>query len=214
MKLYNILLYLLFTFGISTAADYYVKTAQDISDAMAVAQPGDTLTMANGVWHDSYITFSGDGEEGKPILLRAETPGFVNLTGIATLRIGGTYLVVDGLRFINGRSNSSAAIIEFRTSTSNPAHHCRLTNTGIINYNPESIGTNYKWVSMYGSYNRVDHCYFYGKNHDAATLVIWFDRVANPPAHYHRIDHNYFGYRPDWALMVVKPFVLVPVIIP
>jgi hypothetical protein len=58
------------------------------------------------------------------------------------------------------------------------------------------VGTDYKWVSVYGSNNRVDHCYFYGKNHSGTTLVIWFAREANPPAHYHRIDHNYFAYRP------------------
>ncbi len=195
MKLNYLILALLLLFGISTATDYYVRTAEEINSAMDVAQPGDTLTMANGVWHNSYIVFSGNGEEGNPILLRAETPGFVNLTGIASLRIAGTYLVVDGLRFLNGRSNSSSAVIEFRDGTE--SHHCRLTNTGIINYNPESVGTGYKWVSVYGTNNRVDHCYFYGKNHDGTTLVIWFDRVANPPAHYHRIDHNYFGYRPN-----------------
>ena len=178
--------------NILSATDYYVTSAGEISSAMVVAQPGDTLTMANGVWQDSYIIFDGNGEEGNPILLRAETPGFVNLTGNARLRIAGSYLVVDGLRFINGTSNGEA-VIEFRNGSSNLAHHCRMTNTGIMNHNPESVTTSYKWVSIYGTYNEVDHCYFKGKRNHGALFVVWRN---SPTPDYHHIHHNYFLDRP------------------
>jgi poly(beta-D-mannuronate) lyase len=192
MNLIRNTIIILLLVNILNATDYYVTSTQEISSAMAVAQPGDTLTMANGVWQNSNIVFSGNGEEGNPILLRAETPGFVNLTGVAKLRIAGSYLVVDGLRFINGYSNGEA-IIEFRNGSSNLAHHSRLTNTGIINNNPESLSTSYKWVSIYGTYNEVDHCYFKGKRHHGALLVVWRNFTAPD---YHHIHHNYFLDRP------------------
>lgn len=171
------------------STNYYVKSPSEITSAMNSAQPGDTLIMVNGVWTDARIIFKGTGAEGNPIVLRAETPGYVILNGTSSLRISGSYLVVDGLRFVNGYS-ASGGVIEFRSGLS--AHHCRLTNCAIVDYNPSSKNTDYKWVSLYGTHNRVDHCYFAGKNHAGTTLVVWFPEHP----HYHLIDHNYFGYRP------------------
>ena len=176
------------------ASDFLVSSSAEINAVLTGVQPGDTLTMTGGKWINQQIVFKADGTEENPILLRAENPGDVVLTGTSTLRIGGTYLIVDGLFFRDGYS-TSGAVIEFRSSAGY-SHHCRLTNSVIVDYNPASINTDYKWVSLYGSYNRVDHCYFAGKSHSGTTLVIWFDAMYNPPAHYHQIDHNYFGYRP------------------
>lgn len=83
-------------------------------------------------------------------------------------------------------------MIEFRENSGNLARHCRLTNTAIEDYNPVSINTDYKWVSLYGDSNRVDHCYFRNKRHSGTTLVVWLNGIPN----YHRVDHNYFAYRP------------------
>ncbi len=45
------------------------------------------------------------------------------------------------------------------------AAHCRLTNSAIIDYNPTAFETKYYWVFLAGDDNRVDHCFFTGKNH-------------------------------------------------
>lgn len=126
--------------------------------------------------------------------MRAEIPGEVLLTGTSTLRIAGEFLVVDGLLFANGYS-TSGAVIEFRNGSSNIANNCRLTNTAIIDYNPTSRSIGYKWVSIYGQNNRVDHCYLAGKDHLGTTLVVWLKSGGEKDNH-HRIDHNYFGPRP------------------
>ncbi len=167
-----------------------VDSASAIRSAMSLARPGDTLVMLNGEWVDQAITFIGHGTESDPIVLRAETLGQVILTGASSLRVQGEWLVVDGLVFNEGRPHSGD-VIEFRSG--DPAHHCRLTNTVIRNYNPPDNGTEYKWVSLYGQHNRVDHCYFAGKTHAGATLVVWMDEEPD----FHRIDHNWFGWRPD-----------------
>ena len=154
--------------------------------------PGDVVILKNGVWENAFLEFEGIGTESNPITLRAETAGEVYLTGNSGLEIGGEYLIVDGLVFTQG-AKYNGQVIAFRSSSSKHAYHCRLTNTKIVDFNPPSSGTEYKWVSLYGQHNRVDHCHFEGKNHAGAMLVVWLDDQPN----YHQIDSNYLGPRPD-----------------
>ncbi len=177
---------------LTSAKVFYVRSAAEISTVMLSALPGDTLLMAIGTWNNQKIVFKGNGNSSKSIYLIAESPGNVILSGTSTLRIAGNYLVVDGLLFKNGYS-SSGGVIEFRDGTSIESNYSRLTNTSIVDYNPASTSTDYKWISLYGTHNRVDHCYLKGKTHLGATLVVW--RSSNQ-ADYHLIDSNYFGERP------------------
>jgi poly(beta-D-mannuronate) lyase len=172
-------------------AEYRVSTAAQVSTIMTTAVPGDTLTMVNGTWTNANIVFAGFGTTTAPILLRAETYGGVILTGTSNLRISGRHLIVDGILFENGYSPSGGAI-EFRGSKGE-SDSCRLTNCAIRDFNPADSMKDYKWVSLYGTHNRVDHCYFKGKNHIGTTLVVWVDSTK---PNYHQIDYNYFAYRP------------------
>ncbi len=173
-----------------SGTEYRVRTPTEISQAMQNAKPGDVLVMADGIWNNARIVFSGHGTEPLPILLRAETPGKVVLTGYSTLSIGGNWLVVQDLKFALGFL-STGNLIEFRSSAG-VASHCRLTQCAVIDYNPPDLKTNYKWISMYGTNNRVDHCAFTGMKHIGVTLTVWPE--AGIP-NYHRIDYNYFGNR-------------------
>jgi len=178
-----------------SATNFPVSTAAQITTVMTnQAHPGDTLTMTSGTWTNQVIQFKGNGTATQPILLRSQGGyGSVILTGTSLLKIGGNYLIVDGLKFENGYS-SSDAVIEFRNSSGTESNYCRLTNSAVINYNPASATTDYKWISIYGTHNRVDHCYTEGKSHSGTTLVVWRPTTA---ANYHLIDHNYFGPRPE-----------------
>ena len=169
---------------------------QELASAIASSGPGDTIVMANGTWTDVVISFYAQGAEGDSITLRAETPGQVILNGNSRLKIGGSYLKVDGLWFDQGALRSGH-LIEFRRSSSRLTSHSRLTNCTITNYNPPSYLTEYKWVSIYGEHNRVDHCHFAGKSHDGATVVVWLRDPPNDSPVWHRIDNNYFGHRPE-----------------
>lgn len=177
----------------SISAQYYVSSASELNAILTNLVPGDTVIMANGTWTNQHVIFDAIGAENDSIVLKAETPGHVILTGTSTLRIRGKYLKVDGLRFVDGYS-SDDGVIEFRRGSSK-AYHSRLTNTSIVNYNPENSTLDYKWVSIYGENNRVDHCYFEGKENNGATLVVWVTPASSP--NFHRIDHNYFAYRED-----------------
>jgi len=169
---------------------------QELASAIASSGPGDTVVMTNGTWTDVVISFYAQGAEGDSITLRAETPGQVILNGNSRLKIGGSYLKVDGLWFDQGALRSGH-LIEFRRSSSRLTTHSRLTNCTITDYNPPSYLTEYKWVSIYGAHNRVDHCHFAGKSHDGATVVVWLRDPPNDSPVWHRIDNNYFGHRPE-----------------
>ena len=139
----------------------FVSNVSEINSVLATIQPGDSIVMKDGVWIDSKIIFTANGNLENSIYLTAETPGKVVLTGTSTLRIAGDYLVVEGLFFKDGHS-SSGAVVEFRNSGIE-SNYSRLTNCAIVNYNPADKNTDYKWISLYGTHNRVDHCYIQGQ---------------------------------------------------
>ena len=176
--------------GLVSATDYRVSTPAEISATLARVRPGDTLTMTNGNWKNALIVFQANGTKSAPILLRSETYGGVILTGSSNLKIGGRNLIVDGLLFRDG-SSPSGDVIEFR-GPGGESDSCRLTNSAIIDYSPADSTKDNKWVSLYGAYNRVDHCYFKGKKNSGTTLVVWLSAKPN----YHQIDRNHFANRP------------------
>ena len=184
---------LLTTANSAFAAEFTVSSASEISSAMNSAQPGDVLIMTDGVWTNQDIDFAGDGNAANPITLRSETPGGVQLNGTSRLSISGSYLVVDGLNFEGGGSNSMSDLIQFRGSNGD-ADHCRLTNTQILNYNAPDRAHQYHWVEIFGQDNRVDHCRFEGQDHEGVTLVVRLN--DNGQAARHQIDHNAFLNRP------------------
>lgn len=173
-----------------SAEEYTISSSIELNNLSLSA--GDVVTMTNGIWDNQELSFKGSGTENSPITLKAETQGEVILTGFSKLALAGEYLVVDGLTFKDGELEGDP-VVSFRTSSSSMANNCRLTNTAIINYNPWDPSEEYKWVSIYGERNQVDHCSFVGKNHAGALMVIWIGATAN----YHRINNNYFADIPE-----------------
>jgi len=172
------------------AAEHRVGTPAEIAAAARVAAPGDTLIMKNGTWTDAKIVLEAKGAENKPITLRAETPGKVVVTGDSVLRLAGEYLVVDGLSF--ERCTGREDLLEFRTHSKRHASHSRVTNCSFVDCNPPDPKTENRWISLYGTNNRVDHCYVAGKTNRGTTLVVWLQADAV----HHQIDRNHFGPRP------------------
>lgn len=165
---------------------YTVASASELSALKLV--PGDKVIMKAGIWNNQKLNFKAKGTADLPITLTTEKGGSVKLTGNSTLKIDGEYLVVDGLAFADGYSEKDAVVTFSKTSS-----YCRLTNTSIIDYNHPEKTFDYKWVSVFGTHNRVDHCELTGKTHQGTTLVVWLSETPN----YNQIDHNYFGPRPD-----------------
>lgn len=174
--------------------EYFVTNSLELKNAIQNAIPGDVIILKNGTWQDIQIEFKNNGTSLLPIILKAETSGKVLLTGKSNLRIAGNYLIVDGLFFKDGYSTSGVAVVEFKSSAGVESNFCRLTNTSIVDYNPTDSKLDYKWISLYGTHNRVDHCYLKGKTNIGTTLVVWLSNKPN----YHLIDSNYFAFRPPY----------------
>lgn len=169
------------------AKDYLIRSAAEL--AVINLKPGDKVIMQqDGDWRNQQMVFKGRGTKEAPITLCTAEAGQVHLEGNSNLLIDGQFLVVDGLSFIEGSSLKNDVIL-----FSKNCEWCRLTNTSIVDYNSADKTQDYKWVSLNGFHNRVDHCYIKGKSHQGTTLVVW---VADKP-NYHQIDHNFFDYRPE-----------------
>lgn len=157
--------------------------------------PGDTIVLANGIWRDARLDFFATGTSSAPIALRAETPGRVVLSGRSNLRLAGAHLQVSGLVFRNGYT-PTGEVIAFRGEPGRVARHSRVTQVVIDRYNRPDRRESDHWVAIYGVGNRFDHSHIEGKTNQGATLI-----VVRDPLHgldnRARIDHNYFGPRPN-----------------
>ena len=175
-----------FLFFIADAKEYRISSSAELAALQLL--PGDKVIMKGGEWKDQKMILKGAGTEKAPISLIADGGTPVRFTGNSTLRIDGSWLVVDGIYFTDGYSEKEDVIV-FSPQSS----HCRLTNSAVVEYNHPDKKVDYKWISVWGHSNRVDHCWIEGKTHQGTTLVIWLDDQPN----YDLIDHNYFGPRPD-----------------
>lgn len=181
-------------FARGLAAELLVRSVAEFQSALAVSQPGDAIVLADGVWTNADLLFKRNGTAAQPITLRAQTPGQVILSGQSRLRIAGSWLVVDGLRFENGSyTNDGFMVVSFRENSSVLATNCTLINCVIRNFNPPSAAVEGKWVSIYGLSNRVENCYFEGKTNLGATLVVWLPASPTNLPNHHVIRRNHFG---------------------
>jgi poly(beta-D-mannuronate) lyase len=183
------LLYLLFVaLSLSVyARKTTVTTASAINNGSWAA--GDTIVMKNGLWTNQSISINSTGTQLQPVVLMSETEGNVILNGSSKLAIGGSYIVVSGLYFLNG-TLSGSAVVEFRSGKD--ATYCTLKNTAIVNYNPAINTVDSKWVSIFGKNNTVDRCSFENKTNSGTLLVVWLTSGVTVN---HAITNNYFGFR-------------------
>lgn len=180
------ILFFILSFSLS-ARKTTVTTATAINNGNWTA--GDTIVMRNGTWTNQAISLTANGNAANPVVLQAETAGLVILNGTSRFSIGGSYIVVSGLYFLNG-TLSGNAVVEFRTGVN--ASNCILKNSAIANYNPADNTVDSKWVSIYGQNNTVDHCSFENKTNSGTLLVVWLTSGVTVN---HVISNNYFGYR-------------------
>ncbi|MDB4541285.1 polysaccharide lyase 6 family protein [Akkermansiaceae bacterium] len=179
-------------FAPAVAVEIRMTPETELKSVLKKAQPGDSIVLANGTWKDSELRFEGlIGTAEKPILIRAESQGKVILTGKVRFRVSGKHVIVSGFSFLN--PVGSTDVFEFRTHSERHAHHCRITDCSFEQTEPSEAQEKTLWLNVYGTKNRVDHCYFAGKQNQGTTLVVWVDETPGE----HRIDHNHFGPRPE-----------------
>jgi poly(beta-D-mannuronate) lyase len=189
------------------ATNYTVSTKTDLQNKMTAALPGDTVIVVNGTYNWGQFGFNNTkgNSTSKWIVLKAETRNGVVFTGNTFFQFGGKRIMVTGFKFANGKAGLDD-VIQFRSPSGTSADYCRLNNITIENYSSDSTGAaaglstsiDNKWVSLFGTNNRVDHCTFIDKFNAGATVVVWYDNNTYPQLStptYHKIDSNYFKKR-------------------
>jgi poly(beta-D-mannuronate) lyase len=170
-----------------------VHNQQQLTEALSKAEPGDTVLLSKGDWKDVKLVIKGNGTISKPIVVKAESEGKTFIKGSSNLKIGGSFMVVDGLYFTEGSSPANN-IIEFRINNDLLANNCRLTNCVISNFSkPERFNTD-SWIVLWGKNNRIDHCTIGDKLNGGTTLIVNLDDERSQDNH-HSIDSNFFNGR-------------------
>ena len=197
MKRLLLLKYLFFSVLLGNAKTIIVKNIDELNAANKKVLPGDTVILQNGEWKNITIKLSCNGTEKNPIVFKSQTAGKVVITGNSKLKLGGTYIVVNGLFFKNGYAGDDA-VISFRIDSKQLANNCRVTNTVIDDFNnPKRMDEN-NWVLFYGKNNQLDRCSFKNKKNMGVLLAVILDDDRSRE-NFHSIDHNYFGKRPPLA---------------
>lgn len=162
---------------------------------MSDLAPGDRVILKNGVYEDFEMVFDAEGTADEPIELTVEEKGKVILSGQSSLAIGGKHLVVSGLVFKDGYS-PSGAVVNYQVNKNRLANHVRVTELVIEDYSKPDRFENDYWVALYGKHNRLDHSYLAGKRNRGVTVAVRLNSEESIENH-HRIDNNYFGFRPE-----------------
>jgi poly(beta-D-mannuronate) lyase len=167
------------------ASGTLVRTAAELEGALADAERGGSITLADGTWENLVVSFGYAGSLEHPFVIAAQTPGRVRLVR-PRIEISGRAIVLDGFLIEAG----DAIPVKFRGPTG-ICSNCRLTNSMIMDATPASTRPR-PFVSLFGHYNRVDHNYFIG---GVMAHAVLFVETEAGQERYHRIDHNYIGER-------------------
>jgi len=177
-----------------TSNNIKVNSIEGLHEAIKNSSAGDNIILANGVYKDVEIEFYGQGTANKPITLKAETPGEVSIEGVSNLKIGGDYLVVEGLHFKNGYTPSKN-VIQFKINDTLIANHSTVTNCVIDAFTQPDRDVSDHWVEFWGRHNQLSNNYITGKSNFGPTVMVRLDgnqHIKN----YHQIINNHFGPRP------------------
>ena len=177
------------------AEDFLVDSLSAYQKAVSDLAPGDRVILKNGVYEDFEMVFDAEGTADEPIELTVEEKGKVILSGQSSLAIGGKHLVVSGLVFKDGYS-PSGAVVNYQVNKNRLANHVRVTELVIEDYSKPDRFENDYWVALYGKHNRLDHSYLAGKRNRGVTVAVRLNSEESIENH-HRIDNNYFGFRPE-----------------
>ena len=170
-----------------------ITTASGLKAAVAMANPGDSILLKDGIWNNAMLEINGKGSPKIPIVIAPEHPGAVILSGQSCLKIGGEYLVVSGFHFKKGYTPVHE-VISFRINNEQLARHCRVTQVVIEDFSqPQRFKTD-SWITLYGQHNRIDHSTFVNKLNAGPTIIAELDDERSQQ-NYHSIDSNYFKGR-------------------
>jgi arylsulfatase A-like enzyme len=183
----------------------HTYTASDVTGIykyIDLLQPGDTLSLDNGIYSNIQLILKQSGTPGDLIFIKAKNPGKVFFTGDAKVELRGDYLVLNGICFKNGARDITQWESHGPGLVAVYGSHDRVTQCAFDAFdeaNSAYITTSIPADGRVPQYDRIDHCSFVNK--------ITFDQVINlnnsrHPVKkegsggrpmYHRVDHCFFS---------------------
>ncbi|MEV6409988.1 polysaccharide lyase 6 family protein [Kribbella sp. NPDC051718] len=160
-----------------------VTTLDQLRSAIAAANPGDTVTLANGTYavpSGRPIAIQGKhGTSTASIIVQAESVGGVTLTGSQGFTFAdSSWVTVSGFRF------RQSTMIDLPTSCS----HLRISRNDIQLANTEGLN----WLMVRSDYSKVDRNHFHNKSSLGVFLCVEGPGTAGMARGVH-ILRNYFS---------------------
>lgn len=190
----RILLFLLFLplLTISAQTTVEVKTGKELRDALATAQPGTSITLADGIYDfDGDIEIATKASMERPLEIKADHRGKAAVVGNSRFVLtSAEHVLIEGLNF---------------ESTKSPAVELRACNYIRISRNVFHLKESQRgsWILIDGirgdsvrlsHHNRIDHNLFEKKSLLGNFITIEGTMRAQPQvSKYDRIDHNLFA---------------------
>jgi poly(beta-D-mannuronate) lyase len=174
-----------------------VGTGAELGPAVAGAQPGDCVVLADGSY--TFPTITRIGTADAPIVIRAASRGKAVVSAGVIHLLNSEYVVLEGLdittpgaasTFLNGGSNGMLIALT-------DCRYCRLTRNRI---HPSGAAVERDWIVISGAdahHNRIDHNELGPQTVLANMLVVEGTGQETPLTYgkvsqYNRVDHNYF----------------------
>jgi hypothetical protein len=152
-----------------------VADGAGLSAAVAGAQPGDCIVLADGDY--SFPVIGTRATEAKPIAIRAAHRGRATVSAGSIVLRNASWIMVEGLHFV---SAGSIKLID--------SQHCRISRMRI---QPEDT-PDVDWVEVTGTSHhiRIDHNDF-GPKSKVGNMVM-LSGAGGQVVQFNQIDHNYF----------------------
>ena len=156
-------------------------TLSELEERMAGAQPGDVITLADGVYNGERCKLAAKGTADQPVVIRAENMGKAVIK--APLLVVGDYIRLVGLHFVEKGS------VEIR------GRGCRVSRCVMSDV---QVG---KWIRVRAESREVeiDRCRFENKTNNLEEMrgCQLMQVYVRNQGEGHHIHHNYFVDVPD-----------------
>lgn len=191
-KKHSLLFIMFLTFTVNSQI---VTTESELNNAISNATAGSEITLANGTWNNVFIEINKNGTASQPIIISAQNPGSVIMTGNSRVYMRGNYITVQGLVFQNASNLINDGSNIEPVFELNQCDNCIVTNNKIDTYNGTDAqkAMKFKWIYIVdGQYNEISHNSFVGK-YGVGSIIN--DNRSKSNADYLKIHHNYFADR-------------------
>jgi hypothetical protein len=156
-----------------------VSSIAELKSALAAAQPGDRIELADGTYTSGgAISISRSGTAAEPITIAAKNVGKAEIKGSAGFAFGAVaHVTVEGFRLTHGGD----------VLVPHTAHHVRLSR----NLFQISTGSTKHWVIVNSDDSEIDHNTFQNKSTVGVFLQVAGEGEGGMSKRV-RVHHNYF----------------------